>query len=403
MTAHSQMRSFDKARHFRRQNSLYTQLNSQPCSVIAERNLHAPTSQKSIERCRFAWSQYSIKKTVGGVYETELEARQKQNRAVDTSDVNTDIDKKRKRKPVKAFSTLAPVKMSKHFKHVTTPVYSEDSSDDSNLPLPLPTLGNSSPNKISVTTNVAGKSGVNVRHDSSQDVQPIGVSPLQVLNLVSDSDIESQESSGRDLTDLVSHTPNATARERTPNMSSGPKLFGHNSNTNMGIADFQREVLHSLSVIKTRIKHVEETQEILLHRSVPETVKRSWKLKLPAESVSDALRLDSLLIEDENERELEIRISKLGGTDVGKCTRNILRKILTDEAAQGLNWRGQNGKVAMIQMRLTTIISDAVIGFLGTNKATTNLVEDSIKEWLKQASNRISQKLKRQKLHPSDD
>ncbi|CAG7719022.1 unnamed protein product [Allacma fusca] len=142
---------------------------------------------------------------------------------------------------------------------------------------------------------------------------------------------------------------------------------------------------------------------IYVHRSVPETVKRSWKLKLPAESVSDVLRLNALLIEDENERELESRISKLGGTDVGKCTRNILRKILTDEAAQGLNWRGQNGKVAMVQMRITTLISDAVIGFLGSNKAATALVEDSIKEWLKQASNRISQKLKRHQLHPSDD
>ncbi|CAG7734715.1 unnamed protein product, partial [Allacma fusca] len=109
------------------------------------------------------WTQYSIKKTVGSVYERELEARQKQNRAVDTSDVNTHLDKKRKRIPVKSFNTVAPVKMRKHFTHVTTPVYSEDSFDESSLPLPLPTLGNSSMNEISLTTNVAGKSGVNVR------------------------------------------------------------------------------------------------------------------------------------------------------------------------------------------------------------------------------------------------
>ncbi|CAG7727932.1 unnamed protein product [Allacma fusca] len=118
-------------------------------------------------------------------------------------------------------------------------------------------------------------------------------------------------------------------------MSSGPKLFGHNSNTNMGIAE--RGFAFTFCDKNKLIKHVEETQKILLHRSVPETVKRSWKLKLPAESVSDVLRLDALLIEDENERELESCISKLGGTDVGKSTRNILRKILTDEAAQGLN------------------------------------------------------------------
>ncbi|CAG7823937.1 unnamed protein product, partial [Allacma fusca] len=84
---------------------------------------------------------------------------------------------------------------------------------------------------------------------------------------------------------------------------------------------FQKQVLHSLTVIKTRLKHVEETQEILLQRHMDGFSKRKWRIELPLRNIEDVQALESTLSNDEYFDELSARIKSLGGTCVGDCTR----------------------------------------------------------------------------------
>ncbi|CAG7681632.1 unnamed protein product, partial [Allacma fusca] len=62
---------------------------------------------------------------------------------------------------------------------------------------------------------------------------------------------------------------------------------------------FQKQVLHSLTVIKTRLKHVEETHEILLQRQMDGFSKKQWRIELPLRNMEDVQALESTLSDDE--------------------------------------------------------------------------------------------------------
>ncbi|CAG7821255.1 unnamed protein product [Allacma fusca] len=66
-----------------------------------------------------------------------------------------------------------------------------------------------------------------------------------------------------------------------------------------------------------------------------------------------------------------------------------------------MNWKGKNGKLALADLKLSNLIAETVNSFFGSKMSNNSLVEGSIKEWLKQAPNRIAQKIKRQIIQPS--
>ncbi|CAG7721678.1 unnamed protein product [Allacma fusca] len=90
------------------------------------------------------WDVFTLKK-IFGKYGTELEARQKEKLAVETSDVNTDCGLKRKRKQSKIFdpTDLSGPKKGPKFRRIPdAPIYSEESdvSEESDSSLTIPKL-----------------------------------------------------------------------------------------------------------------------------------------------------------------------------------------------------------------------------------------------------------------------
>ncbi|CAG7817028.1 unnamed protein product, partial [Allacma fusca] len=109
---------------------------------------------------------------------------------------------------------------------------------------------------------------------------------------------------------------------------------------------FEANVFSSLSVIKLRLQHIEETQELILEQ-LKTSKGSSLKsiLNLPVVSLAALESLEETLMSQEDVyNELANKLDWVGGKSVRECTFKTMRKLMSDEVAATLNWKGGNSK-----------------------------------------------------------
>ncbi|CAG7838330.1 unnamed protein product [Allacma fusca] len=174
-----------------------------------------------------------------------------------------------------------------------------------------------------------------------------------------------------------------------------PNRATKSTTTSEFVDEFQKTVLHFLAVIKTRLKLLEDGQELILARNPAQDGQKSiWKIELPLDSVKTVLSTEAFLVQDDLYAELLDRVKNISGSTFGDCTRRIFRKLISDNAAVEFNWKGQKGKHAVSEFLLIKIVKESVqIHF--RKKYNEGDIENCVKEWLKQAPKRILQRQKR--------
>ncbi|CAG7725245.1 unnamed protein product, partial [Allacma fusca] len=87
--------------------------------------------------------------------------------------------------------------------------------------------------------------------------------------------------------------------------------------------------------------------------------------------------------------ELANKLDWVGGNDVRDCTFNTMSKLMSDEVASVVNWKGRNNKMAFGSMETSSVVTNCVHFFFGKKKGTMVKVQSAIKDWLKAAPTRL--------------
>ncbi|CAG7831309.1 unnamed protein product [Allacma fusca] len=111
------------------------------------------------------------------------------------------------------------------------------------------------------------------------------------------------------------------------------------------------KVLSSLAAIKIRLRTVESNQELILAqlKDVRGNSRKARLLNLP---VKDLNELENL---EEAYDEVEDRLDGVGGDSVRECTFKTMKKLMNDDVARELNWKGRNSKGAFQNFQLCSI------------------------------------------------
>ncbi|CAG7785305.1 unnamed protein product [Allacma fusca] len=125
---------------------------------------------------------------------------------------------------------------------------------------------------------------------------------------------------------------------------------------------FEKIVLAGITVLKVRIRAIEDAQTIILEqlrdlRSTNSVSVRVKKVKSPFESLEDLDGLEGKIGSDPDAySDLANSLDWIGGRTVRRCTNNALRKLMTDKVAQQMNWKGANEKRTIKSFQVCTIL-----------------------------------------------
>ncbi|CAG7663114.1 unnamed protein product [Allacma fusca] len=250
-----------------------------------------------------------LQQALNGIIETELIARQKSKKSLDYPNVNTDYDKKRKRQATKRFSDYqfsrkSPKVTGKSLKNAAhSSRYSENSSTDGEtVTVPAWNPKISSGNALCCSDDQATN-----REIASKPVYESEDNSYSELELVSEKLSSGASSSHKTnkpgialhaRTHAYQEVLNADFQARSGHTT--PKSRSSTRNECVCNDLFQKSVLQSLAAIKTKLNQVEESQEILLQRTMDDKYQQqNWKIKLPLISTDQASSLENLLGDDD--------------------------------------------------------------------------------------------------------
>ncbi|KAJ8939912.1 hypothetical protein NQ314_010951 [Rhamnusium bicolor] len=117
--------------------------------------------------------------------------------------------------------------------------------------------------------------------------------------------------------------------------------------------------------------------------------------KFPMKSLEEFQQLESKL-GDENSQMTKYMVSRLaavGGSGLESHTRRILKFLITNEIACSFNWKRRN-KIAFENTRIMAIIYEAAKLNFPVSERNDLVVANSVKDWLKYAKARLSEKKK---------
>lgn len=197
--------------------------------------------------------------------------------------------------------------------------------------------------------------------------------------------------------------PPTLGKEGTPQMNKKTKeslhiqqLPAESQQTNPNIAlnynDFSKLINKVNSIIETQRTHEIILDNILRELQAGGINKESKKLKaihnFPLQKMEDLEDMDKNFTVEANYDQLVQELSRIGGYDYRETTRRILNKVLHDELAKLLSFKGHKGKISFSKFRISRVVVDAVI--LSDKKSTSEKdVEALIGIWLSKASERL--------------
>ncbi|EZA62819.1 hypothetical protein X777_01849 [Ooceraea biroi] len=110
--------------------------------------------------------------------------------------------------------------------------------------------------------------------------------------------------------------------------------------------------------------------------------------QIPIDSHEDLDNLEKFLDVKENFEYMVNTLSISGGTTITQITRRIIAKLITNNYATNYNWAGRAPKRAFKSLKTKNLVV-ATVKAVESN-AAINLIENSIKDWLKLSSVRLT-------------
>ncbi|CAG7717668.1 unnamed protein product [Allacma fusca] len=167
--------------------------------------------------------------------------------------------------------------------------------------------------------------------------------------------------------------------------------------------DFRGLVLSSLAAIKIRLRTVESNQELILAqlKDVRGNARKPRLLNLPVKDLNELENLEEVILKNQEAYdEVADRLDGVGGDSVRECTFKTMKKLMSDDVARELNWKGRNSKGAFQNFQLCSIVTNCVHYYFGKKTGTLTVIEGALKDWLKAAPNRVKQRKLRSNENP---
>ncbi|VEN42192.1 unnamed protein product [Callosobruchus maculatus] len=281
-----------------------------------------------------------------GQYDDFQMAKRKALKARDTMDLSSNND--------------IPSRKMRHFKHIQKNKFlssdsendkDDDDDDDENIypSMPIKNLA------TQLNTNKNLDTPVRMHHNSPRGQLYTKHTSPQVLPQKCNSQPE------------FGVFPTSCNKEKLqPNFNFPPKTDGYGSSLEM--KEFQRQVLHQLNVLSTKILENSEVLQLLLAQKEVQQVNYDSSLDemlqlFPLRTEESLSQLEAFLDSNDNMVALAKELSRKGGGSANALAKKILYCCFSNELGLKFSWEGAKGK-----RPFKNLISQAVLKAVPLNK-----------------------------------
>lgn len=182
-----------------------------------------------------------------------------------------------------------------------------------------------------------------------------------------------------------------------PSSSSTPSVHTSPPTHNLANDPVIQEILTKLETIEKHqlliLRHLQRCSPEQQPVEVPDV-----DLPVPVTSQGQLSRVEeAIVLQPDLKRKLIVYFGMIGGMTVKETVWRVLTKMLTNNFAKKVNWRGANGKQAFEPLALKGILLSAVRRNSLTSDATDGEIERYAKRWLQLATDRDGGRRERQK------
>ncbi|XP_071574411.1 uncharacterized protein [Temnothorax nylanderi] len=388
--------------------------------------LHYNTDQrirKAVEKEEvpgIRWTSCKVIRTFGKYYSLE-EAYKKSERALDTSDLDTEKEGKeyRKERAAKVYSPYSPSwseSEEERYTNLPSPPhlspkvkrYRKDNNDNENI-------------RNARTKDVTSR-GV-TRHDSdrSPTMSPKGSRSFSDSNNISGSScgrkekaISTYKGPTKNRQDINRHTETSqkvgqsiSTQKSKEGAHERRELVLDNNNTNdqlsqATVESHLKRLTREITVIKYDIRQGNALLDILVKRTNEEKILQNPTCSFediedlfPMKTTFQVMEVEEILNDPNSQRAKSIRayVQSIGGSNVDDAVKRSLYKIFSNKLAGKYNWEGRRGKAPLHKLALMKLIFRSVLQ--NVPDSDQKKIQQRVMEWFRHSKARSENEEKR--------
>nr|XP_037291289.1 uncharacterized protein LOC119187154 isoform X2 [Rhipicephalus microplus] len=160
------------------------------------------------------------------------------------------------------------------------------------------------------------------------------------------------------------------------------------------VSDFQRQVLHLLRIVHSKLEQQGQQLKVLLEKLGHTEQEDPLVLLKPLET-EEELDIFEENLSHSRKDQLILQLGQYGGHNLPSIVRRILKQLIHDSLAAKFSWFGKKGKAPFCQLKLAGIITSAVRMNRKFKNATDHDVQEAVQSWLRHAPARQQKETKR--------
>lgn len=160
------------------------------------------------------------------------------------------------------------------------------------------------------------------------------------------------------------------------------------------VSDFQRQVLHLLHIVHSKLEQQGQQLKVLLEK-LGHTVQEDPLVLLKPLETEEELDIFEENLSHSRKDQLILQLGQYGGHNLPSIVRRILKQLIHDSLAAKFSWFGKKGKAPFCQLKLAGIITSAVRMNRKFKNATDHDVQEAVQSWLRHAPARQQKETKR--------
>ncbi|XP_075750237.1 uncharacterized protein LOC142761659 isoform X3 [Rhipicephalus microplus] len=160
------------------------------------------------------------------------------------------------------------------------------------------------------------------------------------------------------------------------------------------VSDFQRQVLHLLRIVHSKLEQQGQQLKVLLEKLGHTEQEDPLVLLKPLETEEELDIFEENLSQSRKDQ-LILQLGQYGGHNLPSIVRRILKQLIHDSLAAKFSWFGKKGKAPFCQLKLAGIITSAVRMNRKFKNATDHDVQEAVQSWLRHAPARQQKETKR--------
>ncbi|CAG0892468.1 unnamed protein product [Darwinula stevensoni] len=315
-------------------------------------------------------------------------------KAEETSDLNSEHEEKRKRKPTCRYSPPASkkrkrvVRKTRIISDSSTSSSSECISDNENMSIQRSFNAHE---EETANTSVMQLVGSRSQHEELMEPQPIESLPIPSKSLPSDKPSEGILTSSDGQSQLGTNLINSSS---TPMHLTRISL--DETGTRQVIAllvSIKHNILQQgrrLDNMEIMIQGLMDGYSHLPRPQEPQSIVNTLNLALPIITLEDFHLIDERLNSPDVRESMVETLALIGGHNLADCTNRILRALLSNELASQMSIHGRKlNKIPFIKTNFFELVFDAVRRNPRLTNPTQKDYEEKLGKWLKNAQKRL--------------